>query len=139
MLQIIQDSDGFFNHIRRYSTAVILASIYGQRGASFDDPKISRLYAVQERYTSILAPGSTPPVDLLPILRYLPGTWKREAKAVREAQSSLYKSLLDETKERLSAGKSTGSFMEQVLKDQEKLELDDEHVAYMGGIMVCNP
>lgn len=134
--QIIDDPEGFFNHIRRYSTAVILASIYGQRGRDFNDPKISRLYHTQDRYTTILAPGSTPPVDLLPFLRHLPGAWKREAKEVRRLQSSLYKSLADETKARLQAGKATGCFIEQLLRDQEKLELDDEHLAYMGGIMV---
>ena len=138
MVQILNEPAGFFDHIRRYSTAVILASVYGLRGGRFDDPNIQRLYEVFERYTAILAPGATPPIDLLPFLKYLPGSWKTRAANVRRDQYALYRSLMEATKQRISQGISTGGLMEQILKDQEKLELDDEHVAYMGGVMVCS-
>lgn len=36
----------------------------------------------------------------------------------------------------MSKGISTGSFIERLLMDQEKLGFDDEHVAYLGGILV---
>lgn len=139
MYQLVRDPNGYYDHIRRYSTAVILSSVYGQRGAEFASPKVQALYHAQDQFTSILAPGATPPVDAFPWLRYIPeffAGWKVRAKAIRKEQRSLYFSLLEETKARISKGALTGSFMERVLQDQSKSGLDDEHIAYLGGILV---
>lgn len=142
MCQLIEDPEGYYDHIRRYSTAVILSSVFGQRGASFNSPKVQALYHAQEQFTSILEPGATPPVDAFPFLKYLPAflsPWKLKAKQIRHEQSSLYFKLLNETRESLSRGVSTMSFMENVLVDQEKMGLNDEQIAYLGGILVSIP
>jgi hypothetical protein len=139
MCQLLSDPQGYYDHIRRYSTAVILASVFGQRGADFNSPKVRALYHVQEQFTSILEPGATPPVDAFPWLRYIPralGSWKGKAEAIQAEQRSLYFALVKETKARVARGAATGSFMERVLEDQSKGGLDDEHVAYPGGILV---
>ena len=139
MHQLITDPAGYYDHIRRYSTAVILSSVYGQRGATFESPKVQALYHAQEQFTSILAPGATPPVDAFPWLKYVPRAfagWKGRAEAIRAEQRHLYYSLMLETKEKMAKGTRTGSFIERILMEQEKLGLDDEHVAYLGGILV---
>jgi cytochrome P450 len=139
MHQLVTDPAGYYDHIRRYSTAVILSSVFGQRGATFESPKVQALYHAQEQFTSILAPGATPPVDAFPWLKYIPrpfAGWKRWAEAIRAEQRSLYYSLMEETRRKMSKGSSTGSFIERLLLNQEKLGLDDEHVAYLGGILV---
>lgn len=43
---------------------------------------------------------------------------------------------MSETKERMDQGKSTGCFMEKLIQNQDKNGLDDEHVAYVGGILM---
>lgn len=139
MCQLIQDPSRYHDHIRRYSTAVILSSVFGQRGAEFDSPKVKALYHAQDQFTSILEPGATPPVDAFPWLRYVPeffASWKSRAKAIRDEQRSLYFSLMEETKTRVANRAATGCFMERILQDQAKSGLDDEHVAYLGGILV---
>jgi cytochrome P450 len=139
LFHLLQDPEGYYDHIRRYSTAVILASVYGQRGAEFKSPKVQALYNVQDRFTAILEPGAAPPVDAFPFLQYLPEFmcgWKKEAKSIRKDQSSLYFSLLGETKQKI-ASENIECFLKKLLRDQEKLKLDDEHVAYLGGILVC--
>ncbi|CAI7579982.1 unnamed protein product [Penicillium pancosmium] len=139
MCQILQNPDGYYDYIRRYSTAVVLSSVFGQRGAEFESPKVRALYHVQEQFTRILEPGATPPVDAFPWLRYLPSvfaSWKAKAKNIRAEQRALYFGLLEETKARIAKGATTGSFMERVLQDQQKIGLDDEHVAYLGGILM---
>ncbi|KAF9891400.1 hypothetical protein FE257_004256 [Aspergillus nanangensis] len=139
MHQLLHDPEGYYDHIRRYSTAVILSSVFGQRGKDFNSPKVRALYHAQEQFTSILAPGATPPVDAFPWLRYLPKSlagWKEKAQTIRAEQRELYFSLMEETKARVANGAVTGCFMEEVLKDQEKAGLDDEHVAYLGGILM---
>ncbi|KAL3486015.1 cytochrome P450 [Aspergillus germanicus] len=111
MCQLLRDPQGYYDHIRRDSTAVILASVFGRRGANFNSPKVRALYHVQEQFTSILDPGATPPL-------------------------ALYFALVEETKAPVARGAATGSFMERVLEDQPKSGLDDEHVAYLGGILM---
>lgn len=43
---------------------------------------------------------------------------------------------MEETKARIAKGAKTGSFMERVLMDQANTGLDDEQIAYLGGILV---
>jgi hypothetical protein len=140
MFELLQNPGDCYNHIRRYSTAVILASVFGQRGARFESPKVQALYHAQEQFTEILAPGATPPVDAFPFLKYLPAFmsgWRVRAKQVKQEQSSLYLKLLQETKDRIGQNnKTTPCFLERVLKEQEKSGLDDVHVAYLGGNLV---
>ena len=140
MAQLLQDPEGYYDHIRRYSTAVILASVYGQRGARFDSPKVQALYHAQDQFTALLEPGATPPVDAFPFLKSLPefmAGWKTKAKAIREEQRTLYFSLLQETKDNISKGNSPDCFMKQLLEQSQKgQEMDEEHIAYLGGILV---
>ena len=140
MFQLLEDPEGYYDHIRRYTTAVILASVYGERGARFDSPNVQALYHAQDQFTAILEQGATPPVDAFPVLKMLPefmAPWIRWAKAVREEQKSLYLALLRGTRERMEAGKGPACFLHQMLRDQEKNDMDDEHIAYLTGNLVC--
>ncbi|KAK7978164.1 hypothetical protein PG988_005654 [Apiospora saccharicola] len=136
MFQLLQDPQGYYDHIRRYTTAVILASVYGQRGERFDSPNVQALYHAQDQFTAILEQGATPPVDAFPFLKMVPeflAPWKTRARAVREEQKSLYLRLLRETRERLEAGKGGDCFLQTMLREQEKNGMDDEHIAYLAG------
>lgn len=138
--KLLHGPENYYNHIRRYSTAVILSSVFGQRAPdTFESPKVQALYHAQDQFTAILEPGATPPVDEFPLLKYVPAMfakWKVRAKNIRAEQQSLYYALLEETKAMVAKGKKTGSFMGQLLCNQEKTGLDDEHLAYLGGSMV---
>lgn len=138
--KLLHGPENYYNHIRRYSTAVILSSVFGQRAPdTFESPKVQALYHAQDQFTAILEPGATPPVDEFPLLKYVPAIfakWKVWAKNIRTEQQSLYYALLEETKAMVAKGRKTGSFMGQLLCNQEKTGLDDEHLAYLGGSMV---
>lgn len=138
---IVKDPRNYFDHIRKYSTAVILASVYGQRGATFDSEKVQALYHAQDQFTEILEPGATPPVDAFPFLKYLPefmASWKARARAIRMEQRTLYNRLLTETKSKLAKGEATDCFIARLLRDQEKSSLTDDQVMYTGGILVSH-
>lgn len=97
------------------------------------------LYHAQEQFTEILAPGATPPVNAFPFPKFLPAFvsgWRARTKQIRQEQSSLYLELLQETKDRTNHKKTTLCFLERLLKEREKSELDDEHIAYLGGNLV---
>jgi hypothetical protein len=142
MYELAQDPHGYYDHIRRYTTAVILASVYGQRGKHFNSPNVQALYHAQDQFTAILEQGATPPVEEFPILRALPefmAPWKTRAKAVRKEQRNLYLNLVHQTREKLKSGKASDCFLRQMLQDQEKNEMDDEHIAYLAGNLVRGP
>jgi hypothetical protein len=139
MYQIINDPSGYYEYIRRYSTAVVLASVYGQRAADPNSAKVQRIYSIMERFTSLMEPGATPPVDTIPLLQRLPefmSGWKRNAKAIRRDERELYLSLVAETKVKLAEGKCPDCFLVQMLKDQDKYGISDEWLAYIAGLFV---
>ncbi|KAJ6090116.1 hypothetical protein N7486_008931 [Penicillium sp. IBT 16267x] len=136
---LLDDPEGYYDHIRRYSTSVILASVYSQRGESFQSHKVQSLYHSQYRFSRIMEPGAIPPIDAFPFLRALPeflSPWKTEAKEIRQEQSSLYFNLVKETKERRSKHDLEPCFIEKLLDDQEKYGLNDAQIAYLGGTLM---
>jgi cytochrome P450 len=139
MFQIMTNPEEYYSHIRRYSTGVILASVFGQRAADYNSPHVRKLYHAQDQFTAILEQGATPPVDSLPFLKYIPKTfaaWKRWAKIIRNEQTALYMELLNETRDCINKDKAQISFMEQLLWDQNASGFDDEHLAYIGGVLL---
>lgn len=140
LFEILQDPENCYKHIRRFSTAVILASVYGQRGDSYDSAKVQALYHAQEQFTTILAPGATPPVDAFPFLKYLPSflsSWKARARTIRHEQRSLYYNLLQQTTKRLKHGTSPDCFMAKLLQGQERGDWSEEQSIYIAGTLVC--
>ncbi|OJI96603.1 hypothetical protein ASPVEDRAFT_78369 [Aspergillus versicolor CBS 583.65] len=139
IFDILRSPHDYYEHIQRYTTAVILASVFGQRGEEFNSPNVQALYDVQNRFTALLEPGAAPPVDAIPFLRYLPESlapWKRKAREIRRDQRELYFRLYNTTKQRMISGIRTGCFMEKLIEDQGKNGLSDEHTAYLGGILM---
>ncbi|CAG8422833.1 unnamed protein product [Penicillium salamii] len=139
--QIAQSSECYYDHIRRYSTAVILSSVFGIRGPEFNHPNITRLYHVQDQFTAILETGATPPIDVFPFLKHLPdfmSPWRRWARLIRAEQRQLYFELLQEVKSQRQRGIQRNCFMSQLLDEEfrAKHELDEEHIAYIGGVLM---
>ncbi|OJI89780.1 hypothetical protein ASPTUDRAFT_342428 [Aspergillus tubingensis CBS 134.48] len=139
--QLAQSPAQYYDHIRRYSTGVILSSVFGVRGPEFNHPNITRLYHVQNQFTAILETGATPPIDVFPLLKWLPdfiSPWRLWARRIREEQRQLYFELLQDAKNRRARGVRRDCFMDQLLDEdfRKKYELDDEHIAYIGGVLM---
>ena len=78
-------------------------------------------------------PGAHPPVDLIPIMKYIPerwASWKTEVKITRSLQRKLYFGLLEQVEARLQKGSSSGCFMETVIEKGPGFGLDREAVGY---------
>ncbi|KAJ5851257.1 uncharacterized protein N7529_010642 [Penicillium soppii] len=141
LYQLAQSPECYYDHIRRYSTAVILSSVFGIRGPEFNHPNITRLYHVQDQFTAILETGATPPIDVFPFLKRLPdfmSPWRRWARRIRAEQRQLYFELLQEVKSQRKRGIQRNCFMSQLLDEEfrAKHELDEEHIAYIGGVLM---
>jgi hypothetical protein len=97
-----------------------------------------------ETEAQLFTPGWYPPVDIFPILKYVPerwASWKSVCRNLRHKQLSFYTSLLDECRHRLTSGHRIGvdSFMDTVVKRQEELELPDDMAAYGSFFLVVLP
>ncbi|GAM35220.1 hypothetical protein TCE0_017r03386 [Talaromyces pinophilus] len=115
MKQLLDDPLGYNDHIRRYSTGVILLSVFG-----------------------ILETGATPPIDVFPFLKYMPdfmSPWRKWALEIRTKQRTLYFDLLNQVKENIATGNYNGCFMEKLLPDKNHA-IDDEHLEYIGGVLM---
>ncbi|KAH8889206.1 putative cytochrome P450 [Thozetella sp. PMI_491] len=139
LANMIRDPQNYYHYIRHLTTSVMLSTNYGLHEVPFGDSRVSALYDVQERWTAIVEPGATPPVDFIPFLRYLPewcATWKQEARKIRVDMRKLYMSLFRDTEERLRRGLSAESLVGQLIESQDKHGLDEEHMAYVGGALL---
>ncbi|KAF8176374.1 cytochrome P450 [Mycena galopus ATCC 62051] len=129
----------FYTHIRRYSNSVILSVLYGKRAPRYETPETTAFFCVIHEWSRVLEPGATPPVDLIPLLKYVPerwAKWKRDCAKIRKLQRDLYFGLLDETKGRLSRGDENGSYMEEILTRQEELGMEREMTGYLGAALI---
>ncbi|KAF8602930.1 cytochrome P450 [Ceratobasidium sp. AG-I] len=133
------DPKGFYNHIKRNSTSVILSVLFGKRAPRFETQAVRSHYEVVHNWQAVLAPGVAPPVDFLPFLKYIPmflNSWKARCETIRQMQRKLYFGLLGEVEERLAQGLENGCFMEQVLARQTEFGMSRELVGYLGGVMI---
>ncbi|KAF9267727.1 cytochrome P450 [Marasmius fiardii PR-910] len=131
--------EGFYTHLRRYASSVIMSVVYGKRSPRYDSPDTKAFFDVHRLWTYALEPWAHPPIDILPVLNYIPerwASWKRLAKAVRRGQRRLYFTLVDECEKRMSRGEENGCYMEEVLARQEEFQLTREMIGYLGGVLL---
>ncbi|KAJ7862204.1 cytochrome P450, partial [Mycena leptocephala] len=134
-----QASLSFYTDIQRYSISVILSVLYGKRVPRYETSEIAAFFKVTHQWSHLVEPGATPPVDAIPLLKFVPEQWARwkcDCKRVRNLQRALYFGWVDETKGMLLRGEGNGSYVEEVLARQEELGMDDEKIGYFGGALV---
>ena len=71
-----------------------------------------------QKWSVILEPGAQPPVDLLPILKYVPerwARWKGLCKEVRAGQIELYDSFVSMCERRMEQDMRNGSLLESII------------------------
>lgn len=98
---------------------------------------MKELYEIMEMFSSIMEVGATPPVDILPILKYMPErfwrNWQTRAKKVGGAMGALYEKMLQRVLERREKFGSKGSMLDTVLDQQDKLQLSPNALRFFCG------
>lgn len=97
----------------------------------YETKETAAFFHVQHMYETILEPGATPPLDLLPFLKYVPerwASWKTLAREVRKEHHALYFGLLGECEARVASGRSDGqeAFMDEVVRRRTEFGLTRE-------------
>ncbi|KAH7408082.1 cytochrome P450 [Phaeosphaeria sp. MPI-PUGE-AT-0046c] len=130
-------------HVERSFGSAILVAVFGTREKTIEPTSwVQTFFDIEERWSRVVEPTLAPPYGGFPFLKKLPlwmtpwGWWKKLALEVKRDQSNLYYGLFEETKERLRQGKSGDCFMAQCLRLQEKEGVDDEYLAYLGGVLL---
>lgn len=127
-------AQGLVDHLNRYAASVILAVVYGIRCPRSDSKLLSDFHAYILRWNGFLKPGSHPPIDLIPALKYIPeflpwGAWKGETREIKRLQREFYFGMVEGCKRRMKESGANGCFMENILDMQDEYELTDDMVA----------
>jgi hypothetical protein len=84
--------------------------------------------------------GSTPPVDVFPILKYLPqrlfNNWRTFAIQVRDDLHGFHKEVVDEVRARRQQGKKRDALIDRILERQESLGLTEHQVDLLAGVII---
>ncbi|KAJ6486868.1 cytochrome P450 [Mycena sanguinolenta] len=89
LYELLTRPESFSKSIRRYTHSIAMITSYGQRVSSPDSPKMQEFYHMLHRFLQILVPGTHPPVDLVPALKYLPNPWAAWRAACRRTRCEL--------------------------------------------------
>jgi cytochrome P450 len=114
--------------------------VFGIRTASADVPHLVDLHKILEGWVEVMEIGATPPVDVFPILKWVPerflGNWITRSRRVGRAMDALYGRTIARVQHRRLRAGSRGSFIDGVLDQQEKLGLSQDEVNFLGGVMM---
>ncbi|CAL1706645.1 unnamed protein product [Somion occarium] len=139
MADFLDTPDRFYTHIFRYSASVILSVVFGVHCASFEGSFIEEFHKSQRNWDNLLRPGASPPVEVFPILKYIPrryAPWKDKCDLVRQGQTAVWRGLLTECIERMNNGKRNEAFLEYVIDHKEKYNLDETLIGYLGFALI---
>ncbi|EIN04046.1 cytochrome P450 [Punctularia strigosozonata HHB-11173 SS5] len=128
-------------HLRRTSNSVALSILYGRRAPRYESDDLSVLFDVVDLVGELLDPGAHPPVDMFPILKYVPerwARWKTMVKRLRSMQRALYFRLLQQSEDRVTNSEASEDepFIDKVVRRQADYGLNRERTAYLGGTLV---
>ena len=114
--------------------------VFGIRTTTVHDEYMERLFSLMDKWSLVQEVGNTPPVDSFTILRILPerllGGWRSRAVEVGNLMQGLYSEALDQVRTRRSNGVYRDSFMDRVLDGQEKNELSENELRFLGGVLM---
>ncbi|TLS26694.1 hypothetical protein PpBr36_04159 [Pyricularia pennisetigena] len=116
------------DYMLRFSAAVILASVYGQRCRDGGPGSWShRFFETNQRFADLVdASSSPPPYGVFPALRRLPAAldpwraWKERARRLGRDKSDLYRGLFGAARDGIGRGRRLDCFVADVLAENER-------------------
>ncbi|KAG8926377.1 hypothetical protein FRC02_008940 [Tulasnella sp. 418] len=133
----LENPDGLYYHIQRYTSSAIFAMMGGTRIPNSKSPLNTRYFKMWDDISHITEPGNTPPVDLMPILNYIPerfsGHWKARTQSIHDNLRSMLSDLLSAAQKRLNEGQPNGCFLEVMTENAQAWGLDDDDIRTVAG------
>jgi hypothetical protein len=123
------DLQDWYTHIQRFTTSYAMGLVYGKRAPRAATPECAAFLHVQPQFMNLLEIGTAPPVDLFPILTYVPerwASWKRDVSRIKHLHDDLYGDLLKTVQKRRENGVSIGGLMETAIEHSQQWKLSSE-------------
>lgn len=146
MMNLLENQSNFLEQFRVWALVAPMRTICGDKTARKNRELQQWFFDNQEKWMTLLTPGTTPPVDIFPIMKYVPefiSGWKRTARSVRKNQTGFYYMMLDKAKKELEensasadpTAKTHESLMAKILREQQEgnEEYSTDQLAYLGG------
>jgi hypothetical protein len=135
-----EDNMKFYQHVRRYTSSVIMYATYGKRVDSLDDQDLKEIYEELANFSTVVARGSFL-VEEFPILaKILPKKlqwWRSYGEKLHALEANLWLRLWRELGAKIENGTApfcyVRGFMEQKWKEMGVSELQ---AAYVAGSMI---
>lgn len=81
-------------HIRRSAFSSILSVLYGKRCPRYETKDATDFFEVEELWEEAVSVGNSTPVDLIPILKYVPeqmgASWKGLLRKIKRLQKCVH-------------------------------------------------
>ncbi|KAG8899458.1 hypothetical protein FRB99_006703 [Tulasnella sp. 403] len=139
MNDLLVDPQGFYDHCQRYAQSVVVAVVFGQRVARVTSWIARALANTSGTQDHLLTPGVTPPIDLVPLFKYVPerwAKWKTICRNARDAQRDMNDRLTTACEERLQNGRGNGCFIETLCERRQELGMTRDMVMYLGESLI---
>ncbi|KAH9476386.1 Cytochrome P450 monooxygenase [Psilocybe cubensis] len=138
LYDILNTPESLCAHVFRctFSSAASLA--FGRRVLRHDSSEAILFEQYLRNFVKTVSPESAP-VDLIPILRYIPESiapWGKVWRETRQQQQSIYYFFFEHTLREVNAGNKKGTIIEAIVKNQEELGLTQDAIAYIGGMLL---
>ncbi|KAI1132726.1 putative cytochrome P450 oxidoreductase OrdA-like protein [Nemania abortiva] len=147
LFRVLQEPDGFFDHIRTTAGAIILKLVYGYTIEPHKPDPLIKVIDESTIHFSLSSASATWFVDTIPALKYVPtwvpGTgWKKTGTQWRQTLNEAMGKPFQFVKQQLAKGVSEKSFVMDALKSREDFEspANDDYVLkctafsmYIGG------
>lgn len=135
------EPENLMSHPKRFSNSIIMSLLYGIRSPRSTTPHFVQLYSMMEEWSEVMETGATPPVDIIPALKWVPegllGNWITRSRNVGKAMDNLYGSLVRHVQRRRAKVGSRDSFLDSIL-DQPKLvqDLTPNQINFLCGVVL---
>lgn len=101
--RLLENPGGFHKLAKRWSLDSALMTVTGMQLENLEPAYLDKYFDIQKRWLFYLQPATAPPVDLLPVLKYVPPAlagWKRATVALGREVSALMDRYLESAKAR---------------------------------------
>ncbi|CAE6428795.1 unnamed protein product [Rhizoctonia solani] len=139
LYDFLHSPDHHMHHPMRYTTSIITCLNYGVRCATYDDPVVCEIEDILNRITMINIPGTKPPVEQFPWMRYLPGFitghWKDKVHIIGKLMDRLYCGLADIGWERGVNGLNPNNLAYKLRLNEATTGMTRHHQAHVCGLI----
>ncbi|PSK58738.1 3-hydroxyphenylacetate 6-hydroxylase [Elsinoe australis] len=128
-----------YQHVRRYTTSVVMTSTYGRRVPQWECEDVREIYGLMEEFSKSGTPGALI-VDLIPPLARLPRwtqIWRPKAEQFYRRQEDIWMKYWNDLHVKIQLGKAPNCFVRQFVEvEQQKANISEVQAAFLAGTMI---